>query len=112
MLYYINLVNFCGLYQLELKNSQGITQEFSNFLTTSKRSPVKLENDRGAEFYNSIFSKFSKSRYLQHYSRSTDKGSSIAERVIRTIRNLFKKPVVLAGKDSWINKLPSFFKKT
>ena len=78
---------------VRLKNSQTLTNEFSNILTTSKRSPLKIESDRGAEFYNSIFQNFFKNKNIQHYSRFTDKGLSIAERVIRTLRNLLKKPV-------------------
>ena len=40
------------LWAIPLKNkySQTITNEFSNILKTSKRSPVKLESDRGSEF--------------------------------------------------------------
>ena len=45
------------LWAIPLKNklSQTITNEFSNFLTTSKRKPLKIESDRGTEFYNSLF---------------------------------------------------------
>ena len=48
---------------------------------------------------------------IQHYSRFTDKGPSIAERVIRTKRNLIKKPVFLKGNADWISELPSAIKK-
>ena len=41
----------------------------------------------------------------------TEKGPSIAERVIRTIRNLLKKPVFEKGDDDWLSKLPSVSKK-
>ena len=76
------------LWAIPLKNkySQRITNEFSNILTTSKRKPLKIESDRGAEFYNSIFQNFLKSKNIHHYSRFTDKGPSIAE----TLRNLLK----------------------
>ena len=93
------------------KYSQTITNEFSNILTKSKRKPLKIESDRGTEFYNSIFQNFLKSKNIHHYSRFTDKGPSIAERVIRTVRNLLKKPVFLAGEASWINELPSVIKQ-
>ena len=96
---------------LKSKYSQFITNEFSNIITTSKRKPIKLESDRGSEFYNSIFQNFLKSKNIQHYSRHTDKGPSIAERVIRTIRNLLKKPVFEKGKADWLSELPSVFKK-
>ena len=72
------------------KYSQQKTQEFSNILTKSKRSPLKIESDRGAEFYNSIFQNFSKAKTIQFYSRFKDKGPSIAERNIRSLRNLLK----------------------
>ena len=93
------------------KYSQTITNEFSNILTTSKRNPNKLESDRGSEFYNSIFQSFLKSKNMQHYSRFTDNCPSIAERVIRTIRNLLKKPVFLASNADWLSELPSIIKK-
>ena len=101
------------LWTIPLKNkySQTIANEFSNILTKSKRKPNKIESDRGSEFYNSIFQNFLKSKNIQHYSRFTDKGPSIAERVIRTIRNLLKKPVFEKGNADWLSELPSVVKK-
>ena len=101
------------LWAIPLKNkySQTITNEFSNILTTSKRKPLKLESDRGTEFYNSIFQNFLKNKNIQHYSRFTDKGPSKAERVIRTVRNLLKKPVFEKGNADWISELPSVIRK-
>ena len=48
-----------------------------------------------------------KSKNIGHFSRYTDKGPSIAERVIRTIRNLLKKPNFLKGNADWLSELPS-----
>ena len=93
------------------KYSQPITNEFSNILTTSKRKPLKVESDRGIEFYNSIFQNPLRSKNIQQYSRFTDKGPSMAERVIRTIRNLLKKPIFLAGNADWLSELPSVIKQ-
>ena len=73
---------------LKNKNSKLLTDEFSNVLSKSKRRPLKLESDRGSEWYNSILQNFLKVKNIHHYSRFTDKGPSIAERVIRTVRNL------------------------
>ena len=101
------------MWAIPLKNkySQTITNEFSNILTTSKRKPPKIESDRGAEFHNKIIQNFLKSKNIHHYSRFTDKGPSIAERVIRTIRNLLKNPVFLAGNADCLIELPSVFNK-
>ena len=101
------------LWAIPLKNkySQTITNEFSIILTKSKRKPLKLESDRGSEWYNSVFQNFLKTKNIQHYSRYTDKGPSIAERVIRTTRNLLKKPVFEKGKADWLSELPSVIKQ-
>ena len=96
---------------LKNKNSQKITDEFSNILTTSKRRQLKLESDRGSKWYNSIFHNFLKAKNIHHYSRFTDKGPSIAERVIRTTRNLLKKPVFKKGNANWLSELPSVIKQ-
>ena len=80
-------------------------------LTTSQRKPLKIESDRGAEFYNSIILSFLRSKNTHHFSRFTDKGPSIDERVIRTVRNLLKKPVFLAGNADWLSELGSVVKK-
>ena len=93
---------------LQNKYGQTITNEFSDIMTTSKRKPLKLESDRGSEFYNSIFQNFFKSKNIQHYSRYTDKGPSIAE---RTVRNLLKNPGFLAGNADWLSVLPSITNK-
>ena len=96
---------------LKTKFSKTITDEFANILTTSERKPLKIESDRGSEFYNSIFENFLKSKNIQLYSRFTDKGPSIAERGIRTIRTLLKKPVFLAGDAKWISEHLSVIKQ-
>ena len=44
------------------KYSNTITDEFSNKLTTSKRKPLKIESNRGTEFYKIIFQNFLKSK--------------------------------------------------
>ena len=91
---------------LRNENSKTIADEFSNLLSTSKRKPFKLESDTGTEFYNCIFQNFSKLKNIHHYSSFTDKGPSIAERVIRTIRNVLKKPVFPTGDADWFSELP------
>ena len=106
-----NFSKFLWAIPLKNKYSQTITNEFSNILSSSKRKPLKIESDRGSEFYNSIFQNFLKSKNIHHYSRFTDKGPSIAERVIRTIRNLLKKPIFLKGNAEWVSELSSVIKQ-
>ena len=106
-----NLSNYLWATPLKNEYSQTITNEFSNILTTSKRKPLKLESDIGSEFYISIFQNFLKTKNIHHYLRFTDKGPSIAQRVIRTIRNLLKKPVFLAGNGDWLSELSAVVNK-
>ena len=106
-----NISKYLWAIPLKNKYSQTITNEFSNVLTTSKRKPLKLESDRGTEFYNKILQNFLKSKNIEHYPRYTDKGPSIAERVIRTLRNLLKKPIFLAGNANWVSELPPVIKQ-
>ena len=106
-----NFSKFLWAIPLKNKYSQTITNEFSNILTKSKRKPLKLESNRGTEFYNSIFQNFLKSKKIHHYSRYTDKGPSIAERVIRTLPNLLKKLVFEKGIADWLSELASVIKK-
>ena len=106
-----NFWNYLGVLPLKNRNSQIVTNEFSNIQKTSKRSPLKLESDRGAEFYNSIFQKILGSRSIHYYSRCTDKGLTIAERVIRTTSNLLKRPIFLAGNADWLSELSSVIKQ-
>ena len=93
------------------KYSQTITNEFSSILTTSKRKALKIESDRGTEFYNCIFQNFLRSNDKHHYSRYTDKNPSIAERVIITVRSFLKKPIFEKGRADSLSELPSNVKQ-
>ena len=45
-----NFFEYTWCIPLKNKNSKTKTDEFSNILTKSRRSPLKLESDRGTEF--------------------------------------------------------------
>ena len=59
-----NFSNYKLCVPLENKYTQTITNDVSNILTTSKRSPMVLESDRGAEFYISMFQNFLKKIFI------------------------------------------------
>ena len=106
-----NFSKYLWCVPLKNKYSQTITNEFSNNLTTSKRKRLKIESDRGTEFYNSVVQNLLKTKNIHHYSRLTDKVPSIVERVIKTVRNLLKKPVFEKGRAGWLSELPSVTKQ-
>ena len=106
-----NLSKYLWGIPLKNKNCQTITDEFSNILATSKRSPLKVESDRGKEWFNSLFQIFLRGQNNHYYSRYTAKGSPICERVIRTIKILLKKPLFEKRKADWLIELPSVVKQ-
>ena len=57
------------------------------------------------------FNEFLKLNIIKKYSRNKSLGAVFAERFIRTIRNLLKKPVFLKGNAKWLSELPSAFKQ-
>ena len=96
---------------LKIKHGQTIANEVPNISSTSKRRPLKLQSDRGAEFYKSVFQNFLRAEKIQQCSRLTDKRPPIAERGIRNKRILLKKPVFENGTSNWLSELSSVFKK-
>ena len=89
------------------KNAKLITAELSNILTTSKRSPLKTESDREAEICNTFFQNFLKAKNTHHYSKFTVQDTPVAQRVLRTIRNLLRKPVLLKVNADWLSEISS-----
>ena len=106
-----NFSKFGWTIPLKNKYSQSITDAFSQIMKTSKRKPNLLETDDGKEYVNKIFNEFLNNNKIKRYSRYTDKGAVFAERFNRTIRNLLKKPVFLAGNADWLSELPSVIKQ-
>ena len=98
---------------LALKNKYASTikDAFGEILTESKRKPKLIETDDGKEFANKIFESYLKSQNIKRSSRYTSKGAVFAERFIRTIRNLLKKPVFENGYANWIDILDPIIKK-
>ena len=106
-----NFSKFGWTIPLKNKYAQSIRDAFSQIIKTSKRKPNLLETDDGKEHVNKIFSEFLETNMIKRYSRYTDKGAVFAERFNRTIRNLLKKPVFLAGSADWISELSSVTKQ-
>ena len=101
---------FCCI-PLKNKSSKRITEEFSNILLTSKTIATQNRKRQRSGIFHTIFQNFFKSKNIQPYSRFTDKGPSIAERVLRTIRSLLKNAMFEKGNADWLSELPSVNKK-
>ena len=70
---------------------------YKNVLITSKRSANLIETGPGKEFFNKIFTDLLDKTIVKRYSRFTSLGAVYAERFIRTIRDLLKRPVFERG---------------
>ena len=106
-----NFSKFGWTIPLKNKYAQSITDAFSQIIKSSKRKPNLLETDDGKKYVNKIFSEFLNNHNIKRYSRNTPVGAVFAERFNRTLRNLLKKPVFLAGNANWLSELPSVIKQ-
>ena len=106
-----NFSKFGWTIPLKNKYAQSITDAFSQINKTSRRKPNLLETDDVKEYVNKSFKEFLNNHNVERYSRYADKGAVFAQRFNRTIRNLLKKPVFLAGNADWLSELPSVIKQ-
>ena len=96
---------------LKNKYAQSITDAFSQIIKTSRRKPNLLESDDGKEYVNKISGEFLNNHNIKRYSRNTALGAVFAERFKRTLGNLLKKPVPLAGNADWLSEFQSVIKQ-
>jgi hypothetical protein len=91
---------------LKTKTGKEVTDAFKKILKDSVFSPRLLLSDGGREFYNTSFGKLMKLHNINHYSTYSVTKAAIAERAIRTIKNLLYKKFSLLGSYKWLNVLP------
>lgn len=69
------------------------------------RSPRNLQTDAGKEFYNKSFKTLMDKYNINHYSTFSVTKASMAERVVRTLKEKLYKQFSLHGKYNWLNIL-------
>ena len=70
-----------------------------------------VETDPGKDIFNKIFTDLLDKTIIKRYSRLTSLGAVFAERFIRTIRDLLRRPVSKRGDANWVDVLPSITKQ-
>ena len=90
-----------------LKDKKGISivNAFQKILKESNRKPNKIWVDTGSEFYNNYFEKWLRDNNIEMYSTHNDGKSVIAERFIRTLKNIIYKYMTSISKNVYIKKL-------
>ena len=75
---------------IPLKDKKGVSiiNAFQKILDKSEHKPNKTWADKGSEFYNSSFKKWLKDNDIEIYSIHKEGESVIADRFIRTLKNL------------------------
>lgn len=91
---------------LKSKSAEDVTTAFTDILSEA-RKPRNLQTDQGKEFYNSRFQKLMRTFKINHYNTFSITKASMAERVIRTLKEWLYKYFSLNGKFKWVDYLPT-----
>ena len=83
-----------------LKDKKGncIVNAFQKILDKSERKPNKICVDKGSEFYNNSFKKWSKDHDIEMHSIHNEGKSFVAERFIITLKNKIYKYMTAISK--------------
>ena len=94
-----------------LKDKKGINivNAFQIILKESNRKPNKIWVDKGSEFYNNSFKKWSQDNIFM-YSTNNEGKFVIAERFIKTLKNKTYKYMTSISKNVYIDKLDDIVK--
>ena len=90
---------------LKDKKAVSIVDAFQKILDDSNRKPNKIWIDKGSEFYNNSFTKWSKDNDIETYSIHNEGKSVVAERFIRTLKTKIYKYMTSVLKNVFIDKL-------
>ena len=88
-----------------LKNKSGKECTKGMLSILKKANPKFLQTDNGTEFYNAQFQDLMKKYKIKHYSSYSVIKCSIAERVIRTLKNNIYKHFTATGTWNWYNTI-------
>lgn len=89
-----------------LKNKTGIevAKAFESILEEG-RKPVKLQTDKGKEFFNKHFQKLTKKYDITHFATATDLKSCVVERFNRTLKSRMWRYLTATNSKRYIDTL-------
>lgn len=88
---------------MKTKEGPETKKAFETILKTAfPRHPEKLQTDDGREFFNKNFSDLMKKNNINHYSTESDQKAAIAERAIKTIKELINKLFTSKQSHDWV----------
>lgn len=95
---------------LKTKSASEVKDAMTKILKQG-RSPRNLQTDAGKEFYNQSFKSLMQKHDVNHYSTYSVKKASIAERVIRTLKEKLYREFSLRGNYNWVTILDDLTKQ-
>ena len=92
---------------IPLKDKKGISiaNAFNKIIKQSNRKPNEIWVDQGGEFYNNVFKKWLLNNDIIMYSMYDEGKSVVAERFIRTLKNILYKHMAIASKNVYYDVL-------
>ena len=103
------LSKYAWVEPLKSKDGPETTKAFERILFRAKpRLPLKLQTDKGKEFFNKKFKALMKSRGIGLYSTESDKKAAVAERFIKTMKTLILRYFSSEQSFEWVSKIQQF----
>ena len=101
------------VFVIPLKDKKGISivNAFNKIIKQSNRKPNKIWVDQGGEFYNNVLKKWLSDNDIITYSTYNKSKSVIAERFIRTLKNVLYKHMTATGKNVYYHVLDDVVNK-
>src|SRR3978361_2350664 len=109
MRYILVVIDCCSKFlwtrPVKSKTADEVTKAMASVLAEGQ-VPRLLQPDRGREFYNTSFQSLMRQYNIRHYSTFSVMKASMAERVIRTLKERLYKAFDVQGSHRWLTLLP------
>jgi hypothetical protein len=113
--YILNAVDVFSRYAmsrpLKSKSAKDVLDAFLAIIKTEGRKPRKIWVDKGSEFYNLQFIKWTKSEKIELYSTYSESKSVIVERFNKTLKQNMWRIFSERNNRKWIDILPDLIKE-
>ena len=95
------------LFPLADKSCQTVSKKFKDLFENIDQIPKKIQTDQGTEFLCAETKKVFDDYNIFHYVTHSDRKASIAERVIKTIKDLIEETMKYENTNNWVDVLPN-----
>lgn len=95
---------------LKTKSGASVAEGMRKILERLRFRPSRLWSDAGSDFFNPPMRKLMKEYNITHYHTFSEKKSVLAERVIKTLKQLIYKNFQVQGTYEWVKPLPDILK--